>query len=54
MKLTFDPKPSAQYPHGYWYASSEVTDCGAVGEDPASALAALIVDIETRWPEEHL
>lgn len=40
--LTFDPKPSRNYPHGYWYCYAEPGYDGD-GETAEAAMAACIV-----------
>jgi hypothetical protein len=51
--LTFDPNPSTKYPHGYWYAHSEITDVDGDGPDPLSAVSAMTVEIEHQWEERE-
>lgn len=35
IKLAFDPRPSVQWPHGYWYATAGTA--GSVDYDAAAA-----------------
>ena len=47
--LTFDPGDiTGKYPHGYWYAYSETTDCEGEGPDPLTAVATLAHEMETQ------
>jgi hypothetical protein len=46
MKLSFDPNPSDQYPHGYWYACTDNGDHDAVGVTPLNAVTALVEELE--------
>lgn len=44
--LSFDPRPSSKYPHGYWYACSSNDDYDADGSTPINALAGLITELD--------
>lgn len=44
--LTYDPNPSPQYPHGYWYANSSGMD--ASGPTVEATLANLIAEMARR------
>lgn len=44
VKLEFDPDPSPQYPHGYWYAYAE-PGYDAVGETVEATLMKLAIEM---------
>ena len=42
--ISFDPNPSPQYPHGYWYAYAE-PGYDAVGPTVEATLMALAIEM---------
>lgn len=46
MNLSYDPKPSPKYPHGYWYAVTDSGSHDADGPDALSVVAALCEELE--------
>lgn len=56
FRLTFDPSvrnSSGKYPHGYWYAYSEVTEAEGEGPDPLTAVSTLALEMERLWAEKQ-
>jgi hypothetical protein len=51
FRLGFDPKPSPNYPHGYWYAYAE-PGFDAAGDTPEAAMAGLIIEMAEALSKE--
>lgn len=57
MKLSFHVSVSEadlrRHPNGYWVAETDDGDFDSAGDDPMTAMAALIVQIEKNLGEEE-